>query len=316
MSTQSNAQLNAMPESRVGAQAVGAPNAVSPNRLMYWSVVRELWENRAVYIAPVSVACLIVFAFVITLSRLRARLDTVVMHDIHAQQAVQIPFDVAAALLIATGFITAVFYCLDALYGERKDRSILFWKSLPVSDLTTVVSKFAIAFVVLPAVTFMVIVATHIVMALLSMILLAGTSLHPLTLLADLPLVRMWIAMVYAFVVMSLWFAPIFGWLLIVSGWAPRATFLCAVLPPFAVGAFEKIAFSTNHFAEFMKYRLFGWYQLAFLQHPQGSPPAMDPLSQITAGKFLSTPGVWLGLVVAAAFLAGAIRMRRYRGPV
>ena len=59
-----------------------------------------------------------------------------------------------------------MFYCLDALYGERRDRSILFWKSLPVSDLTTVLSKASIPIVVLPLLTFAVTVATQLIMLL------------------------------------------------------------------------------------------------------------------------------------------------------
>ncbi len=64
------------------------------------------------------------------------------------------PYTFAAGCIMATAFIVGVFYCLDALHGERRDRSILFWKSLPVSDLTTVLSKASIPLVVLPLLSF------------------------------------------------------------------------------------------------------------------------------------------------------------------
>ena len=74
-----------------------------------------------------------------------------------------LPFTFAALLLMfTTSFIVGVFYCVDALQGERRHRSILFWKSLPVSDLTTtVLSKASIPFAMLPQVTFAVTVVTQ-----------------------------------------------------------------------------------------------------------------------------------------------------------
>src|SRR5206468_5595092 len=83
-----------------------------------------------------------------------------------ARAAIEAPYDVAAMMLIFTAFIVGVFYCLDALHGERRDRSILFWKSLPVSDLTTLLSKVTIPLVALPLVTFAIVVATQLVMLL------------------------------------------------------------------------------------------------------------------------------------------------------
>ena len=83
----------------------------------------------------------------------------------------KLPYDIAAMMLIFTAFIVGVFYCLDALHGERRDRSILFWKSLPVSDLTTLLSKATIPLIVLPLVTFAIIVATQVVMLLWTSVL-------------------------------------------------------------------------------------------------------------------------------------------------
>ena len=78
----------------------------------------------------------------------------------------------------AAAFVVGVFYCLDALHGERRDRSILFWKSLPVSDLTTVLSKASIPLVILPLITFAIVIATQLIMLLLSSaaMLISGLS--------------------------------------------------------------------------------------------------------------------------------------------
>jgi ABC-2 type transport system permease protein len=305
----------AVPGSPRDSQRI-APAGMPATRPMVWSVRREVWENRSIYIAPLAVAGVILVGFLISSNRLLPKMRAALIDPAHQRSAVQIPYDLAAFLIIVTAFITGVFYCLDALYGERRDRSILFWKSLPVSDLTTVLSKASIPLVVLPVVTFAIIVATQSVLLLLSFVILPGKGLSAATLWAQLPLFQMWLALLYALVVIALWHAPIYGWLLLVSGWARRATFLWAVLPLFGIGVLEKVAFDTSHFANLMKYRLVGWFPLAVVPHVKGSPPAANPLTHLTPGRFLSTPGLWLGLAVAAAFLAAAVRLRRYRGPV
>src|SRR4029077_3603918 len=107
-------------------------------RPLYWSVRRELWENRSIYIAPLIVAVVVLFGFLLSTIGLPERRRAVLLLDpAKARAAIDMPYNVAAMMLIFTASIVGVFYCLDALHGERRDRSILFWKSLPVSDLTT-----------------------------------------------------------------------------------------------------------------------------------------------------------------------------------
>jgi len=101
----------------------------------------------------------------------------------------------------------------------------------------------------------------------------------------------------------------------LVSGVARRATFLCAVLPPFAIAIFEKITFNTAHFAALLKDRLFGFAPNAF-QFNSPRSIAIDSLIQLTPGRYLGTPGLWIGLIFAAVFVIAAIRLRRYRGPL
>src|SRR5213079_149196 len=139
----------------------------------YWSVRRELWENRSIYVAPILVAVVVLFGFLVSTIGLPERRRAVLLLDpAKARAAIEAPYDVAAMMLIFTAFIVGVFYCLDALHGERRDRSILFWKSLPVSDRTTLLSKATIPLVILPLVTFAIVVATHMVMMLWTSVLL------------------------------------------------------------------------------------------------------------------------------------------------
>ena len=125
-----NASSDAVPES-AGVDAPGY-NA-SQTRPFYWSVRRELWENRSIYVAPLIVAGVELFGFLISSIGLPGRRRTVL--SLGAEQAraqIEVPYDVVAVMLILTAFVVGLFYCLDALYGERRERSILFWKSLPV----------------------------------------------------------------------------------------------------------------------------------------------------------------------------------------
>ena len=303
---------NAVPES-LGSQA-SASSATSNTRPMYWSVRRELWESRSIYIAPLAVAAVFLFGFLISMVHLPHRMRTALALDPAKQhEIIEQPYQFAAVLIMGTTFVVALFYCLDALHGERRDRSILFWKSLPVSDLTTVLSKASIPLVILPLLTFAITVVTQCIMLLLSTIVLLGSGHSVAMLWNQLPLFQMWLLLLYHLVAIhSLWYAPIFAWLLLVSAWARRMAFLWAALPLLAVGVVEKIAFNTSHFGAMLGNRLSGAPAGADLN---GSM-TMDPLWHLTPVQFMISPGLWIGLALAGAFLAGAMRLRRYQGPI
>jgi ABC-2 type transport system permease protein len=280
-------------------------------------VWRELWENRSIYVAPLIVAAVQVFALAISTIGIAERRRAVLLLDDPVKQraAIEAPYDMAAMMMIFVVFIVGVFYCLDALHGERRDRSILFWKSLPVSDLTTVLSKVTIPLAVLPAIAFALVVCVQLIMLLMTSANLLAHGMSPASTWAHFPVVQNWIVMLYGLIAIALWHGPIYGWLLLVSAWAPRATFLWAVLPFVAIQIFEKITFGTSYFASMLKHRLMGFAPHAFGFHGEGHP-TIDSLSQLTPGRYLSSPGLWIGLLVAAAFLLAAVRLRRYRGPL
>jgi ABC-2 type transport system permease protein len=308
-----NTQSHAVPESPLGSQGI-APAPMSASRPMYWSVRRELWENRSIYVAPLAVATLILFGFLISTIHLPAKMRAALaLTPMHQRGLIAQPYDFAALLIMFTTFVVAVFYCLDALHGERRDRSILFWKSLPVSDLTTVLSKASVPLVVLPLLTFAITVVTQFIMLLLSTAVLAGSGLSVAKPWTQLPLFQMSLLLLYHLVtVHALWYAPIYGWLLLVSGWARRAAFLWAVLPLLAIAMVEKIAFNTSHFAALLQHRMGSGAEAVIAP---GSLP-MDPMTHLTPVHFLASPGLWIGLAVAAIFLAAAVRLRRYQGPI
>ena len=310
-----NTPSNAVGESVAGSQTI-APATMSVTRHMYWSVRRELWENRSIYIAPLAVAAVVMVGFLISLIGLPRSVRALPALDpAHQREAVAMPYDFAAGLIMGTALIVGVVYSLEALHGERRDRSILFWKSLPVSDLTTVLSKASIPLVVLPLLAFAITVTLQLIMLLLSSAVLLGNGLSAAPLWTQLSLFQMSLMLLYHLLtVHSLWHAPFYGWLLLVSGWARRAPFLWAVLPVLAICVVEKIAFNTSHFAALLGDRFAGGPEAVALTGASRFP--IEPGMQLTPAHFLSSPGLWIGLGVTAALLAAAVRLRRYRGPI
>ena len=308
-----NIQSNAASESPLESQAM-APAITSPTRPIYWSVRRELWENRSIYIAPLAVAALFLFGFMINLIHLPGRMRAAALNPEQQRALIEQPYEFAALLIMGTTFFVAIFYCLDALHGERRDRSILFWKSLPVSDLTAVLSKAIIPIVILPLLTFTITVALWFMMLLMSSAVLLGSGLSIATPSNHWSLFQMSVMLFYHLLAIhGFWYAPIYAWMLLVSGWARRAAFLWATVPPLAIGIVEKIAFGTSHFADMLGYRFSGGEE-DMGSRATGISVLLMPHQ--TPGQYLLSPTLWTGLAVAAIFLAAAVRLRRYRGPI
>ena len=307
-----NPQSNAMPESFDSPEV--APAVLSSTRPLYWSVRRELWEYRSIYIAPLAAGAVFLFGFLISLIGLPHKMRALSALDLAQQhEAIAKPYDLAAGLFMVTAMIVGVFYCLDALHGERRDRSILFWKSLPVSDATTVLSKASIPFVILPPLTVALTVVTQFIMLLLGSAVLRANGISVANYWAQVSLFQMSLMLFYhLFTVHVLGHAPFYAWFLLVSAWARRAAFLWAFLPPITIMVVEKIAFNTTYFANMLGDALSGGTEAV----PFADRMPIDPRTQVTPGHFLLSPGLWIGLAVTAGFLFAAVRLRRNREPI
>jgi ABC-2 type transport system permease protein len=302
-----------MPATSLGSQGT-APAAFSVTRSFLWSLRRELWENRLIYLVPLAAAAVFLVAYLISILALPGHRIRTVLALAPAKQRAQIelPYELSAALIMGTALIVGIFYSLDALYGERRDRSILFWKSMPVSDLTTILSKLAIPLVIIPVLSYAIAVVTQFIMLLLASAVSVGSGANVAALWTQQSVFRFSLELFYHMLtVHGLWYAPLYAWLLLVSAAAPRAPFVWAVLPPFVIWGVEKIAFNTTYFLSLLKVRLMG---------PPDPEMTMsknaDFMSTLIPHHFFDQPGLWIGLAVAAVFLAIAVRLRRYRGPI
>lgn len=286
-------------------------------RPFYWSVKRELWENRSVVIAPLVVTAVVLLATLVRMIGLPQKIRTLSTLPPFEQHLVVVrPLNMAPAPIMLAAFLVGVFYALDALYGERRDKSLLFWKSLPVSDRTTVLAKASVPLAVLPLYAFVLSLATFALILLLSTVVLLANGLSPAPLWLEARFFAQPLIMAYGLTVHVLWFAPLYCWLLLLSAWARRTPLLWLVLPPVMMAAFEHLVLGTDRFGAFLGYRITGAMTEAFTSTPPGGEPgAIDRLGELAPLQFLASPGLWLGLVFATACLALAVRLRRTREP-
>lgn len=293
----------------------GSTATVHPTEPFLWSARRELWEFRSIYLAPLGVVVLVLVSFLISMAHMTRQMsEAAALGPAQQQEFIQRPYDYAAMFLMAITFLVAIFYCLEALHTERRDRSILFWKSLPVSDLTVVLSKMSVPVVVLPVIAVVLTIVTHLVMLLLNVAVLLGNRQALDLLWANLPLARMWTMMTYHMLVLhGLWSAPFYGWLLLASAWARRMALLWAAIPLVVIGVVEKFVFNSTRFAAWFVYRFGGAPGSdAF----PGNSDATHVWMHLHPGQVIFNPGLWTGLAFATICIFLIARVRRSRGPV
>ncbi|NOX70133.1 MAG: hypothetical protein GXP15_13165 [Gammaproteobacteria bacterium] len=294
---------------------------------------RELWEHRAIYIAPIVIAVIVSLMLItgqVAVSSFDQALDIAILGASNLGQnerAAAITFMMTATspMFLITMWIMTIFYALDSLYAERKDRSILFWRSLPVTDSETVVSKLLTALLVIPLITFVLIMLTHLVILTIVSIWLAINGADAWHLIwRAAPLFDTWFATLIFILTLPLWLSPFIGWFLFVSALAKRSPFLIAFLPMVVLPMLEKIIFGTTLFAQAFFERsvrmpLFGGLDLPDFMSDTGidkkiiAESGLSLVSLIDFGGFLATPGLWAGFVVCGLFTAAAVYVRRFR---
>ncbi|HYA25363.1 MAG TPA: ABC transporter permease [Terriglobales bacterium] len=310
-----NTESNVLRESALDSERA-AVASLSQTRPFYWSARRELWENRWILIGQLAVALVFLVGFLFNMARWLDNMRNLSITDpAKYWEMVSEPYNIGAGALMGTLILMSIFYCSDTLYGERRDRSILFWKSLPVSDVTTVLAKASIPLVILPLLTFGITIVVHLIMLLLSSIVLPLSGMSVASLWRELAIFPMWGMLFYHILLAHvLWPFPVYCWLILVSGWARRAPLLWAALPVVVIGGLEKLIFHTSHFAAMVGTRLIG--SGAPTDITSGAMFPTGPMTHLTPLRYLGSPSLWAGFGVAALFLIAAVRMRRYRDPV
>jgi ABC-2 type transport system permease protein len=297
-----------------------------------WLMRREVWEHKAIWIAPLIVlGCLLLVSIFgkVHLGPLGQVQEGVSPFAGVSQETLTAVVTLVYAGLTVAMFavlgIISFFYSLDALYADRRDRSVLFWKSMPLSDAETVLSKFAVAAVLIPLVALAGAVASHFLVAGAMSVKLAITGM-PAAFLWDPQAIFGGIVVSLLFAVMSmLWYAPIVGYLMLASAWAPRAPFLWAVLPPVALWLLERVLLYTHYVGDFIARRIFGPLNLLESrdggdQDPKSEAELREALERLAdrdvlanLTEFFQSAELWLGVLAAGLLIAAAMWVRRYR---
>jgi len=234
------------------------------------------------------------------------------------------------APLAAVLALVLLFYALGSLYDERRDRSVLFWKSMPVSDTATVLSKLASMVLLTPLITALVGIFVGTVVALIaaaSMSAFGANLLPKLFGTADFYLAP--VAVLAVIPVYALWVLPSIAWCMAVSAWAKRAPFLWAVVTPVLAGillSWQEAMFNRNFGAEWfwenIVERLFGsfipglWFAFANdWERIDDFQPSNEGIFDLLSMSYatLVSPALLIGLGVGAALVYITIRLRRWR---
>jgi len=304
---------------------------MSPTTTFITLLRREFWEHRGLLYAPLAVALmLVVFTLLgggMPRGSVEIHLDGNGAHFVSAMSGPQQRkfFGIVVAGLLVPQLLVAMvvtfFYLLDSLYSERKDRSILFWKSLPVSDAMTVASKAAVALVAVPLIVYVLSLVVSLVVFGVMGLKYSGTELGPLVQWHTLEWFALQGVLLLNIVVAALWYSPVVAALLMISAAARRATVLWAVVPPLILGLVERSTLGTDYVPRFIGYRLTGFFDAMGMG--MGRPVQASTAEQvervatlyekINAAPLLLNVDLWLGVAAAIALLAIAIRLRRWR---
>ena len=278
---------------------------------------REFWENRAIWIIPAAIVVLL------TLASLFGTIEATFFDSAERTRSMAgLMFLAFGALFFSALSIYSYWYLLDCLYTDRRDRSVLFWKSLPISDTATVLSKLFVALVAMPLLYFAAADAASLLAAFVLSVrahsLLGNALWQP-----DvwLQLQAIWL---YVIVTTAIWYLPVTGWLLLISAWAKRAVMLWSVLPPLAVILAERLFIGTHACLSAIGDRLIGYTSTAFNSHAYAWADQWsgDQPSAISSGApsawrildpwgFLSSPSTWIGALVGSALIAAAVQLRK-----
>ena len=268
-------------------------------------VRRELWEHGSLVWAPLAMAVtIIVVSLVSVMVKTSVDIDLgedrplpELFGDAEKQRGI---FSLVMAGLVLpqllVAFVVVFFYLLDGLFTERRDRSILFWKSLPVSDTKTVLSKLFVALVAMPLWSWALSLVVGLVVFGVLATQVSGTPAAGLGTWHGGTWLTVQAAMLGKMAIAALWYLPVAGWLLWVSVLAKRAPFLWATLPFLVLSLAERIALGSNVVGAMVAQRLFGF---------------REEVSLMSEFPLLASPALWIGVAVGAALVYAAIRVRR-----
>ncbi len=310
---------------------------------------RELWEHTSLKGIPITLLAFVLLANIAFIFLLSGSVSTL---NISNGDEVALPGSyigfftqlkpaqqtaIINSILITTGMIinsvlliVMFFYLLDSLYGERKDRTILFWKSLPVSNRQTVLSKLAIAVIIIPVIVFITTALANLITLGLQSLTFYRNQYAANLLWQQTDVIGLSLFSIFLLIQQTIWYFPVMGWLLFCSVWCRKPPIIVAVLIPVIIVFIDSSFMLGTGISEILLERL----PLGIMTMQLGNESSLMtynyslseqqlPGFNMSAGisvpsiddilSFLMNVKVWMGLLIGFFFSGMAISLRRWR---
>jgi ABC-2 type transport system permease protein len=310
---------------------------------------RELWEHTSLKAIPLTLLAFILLAnlalfffvsasdFTFTINTATETRQVVNALDYFVQMDVNKQTVIINGIMITTGMIinsilliVMFFYLLDSLYGERKDRTILFWKSLPVTNKLTVLSKLSIALFIIPVIIFITTGLANLLTLAFQTFTLSHHQHHAGLLWQQVDITGLSMFSIFLLIQQTIWYFPVMGWLLFCSAWCRKSPIVVAVLIPAILVFIDSSFMLGTGISEILVERLpLGIMSMQLgndsnlMTYPYNLSSQQLPGFNMVAGiklpsvddilQFLMNIKVWMGIIIGIFFTGMAISLRRWR---
>ena len=287
-------------------------------------IVREIQEHKVAFVyAPFFVSiilCLVIASVYFGGTNIQTDQFnfSTEYYDEEIRQAMQSVSSVSRIDIVRTGLLVLGFpilltvgfgllaYSLSTFADERKDRSLIFWRSLPVSDLTTVLSKVFTVTLVVPLMVLPYIILLQLVSMTSASIFFATNDIVSFGWLWGSYIFTDWFRIIFSLWAQSLWSLPLFLWLMLAGTYAARPI-AGAIVPPVILIVLEGIIFKTNLVLTFIENRIGFW------SRADSFPKEYQELRVVDVSDILllfSTQAFWIGILASVILVAGIVYVR------
>jgi len=293
-------------------------------RVLKAMIVREIQEHKVAFVyAPFFVSIILCFVIAsVYFGGTNIQTDqfnfSTEYYDEEIRQAMQSVSSVSRIDIVRTGLLVLGFpilltvgfgllaYSLSTFADERKDRSLIFWRSLPVSDLTTVLSKVFIVTLIVPLMVIPYIILLQLVAMTSASIFFATNDIVSFGWLWGSYIITDWFRIIFSLWAQSLWSLPLFLWLMLAGTYAARPI-AGAIVPPVILIVLEGVIFKTNLVLEFIENRIGFW------SRSDSFPKEYQEIRVVDISDILllfSTQAFWIGILASVILVAGIVYVR------
>ena len=287
-------------------------------------IVREIQEHKVAFVyAPFFVSFILCFVIAsVYFGGTSIQTDqfnfSTEYYDEEIRQAMKSVSSISRIDIVRTGLLVLGFpilltvgfgllaYSLSTFADERKDRSLIFWRSLPVSDLTTVLSKVFVVTLIVPLMVLPYIILLQLVAMTSASIFFATNDIVSFSWLWGSYIITDWFRIIFSLWAQALWSLPLFLWLMLAGTFAARPI-AGAIVPPVILRVLEGVIFKTNLVLEFIENRIGFW------SRSDSFPKEYQELRVVDITDILllfSTQAFWIGILASVILVAGIVYFR------